>query len=43
VLRLGRLLCVKGPGLFFLIPFIDSMVKVDLRIVAVDVPEPTRL
>jgi regulator of protease activity HflC (stomatin/prohibitin superfamily) len=39
VFRLGRLLGVKGPGLFFLIPFIDSMVKVDLRIVAVDVPE----
>ncbi|MFZ8794496.1 MAG: slipin family protein [Acidilobaceae archaeon] len=39
IFRLGRLLGVKGPGLFFLIPFIDSMVKVDLRIVAVDVPE----
>jgi regulator of protease activity HflC (stomatin/prohibitin superfamily) len=39
VFRLGRLLGVKGPGLFFLIPFIDSMVKVDLRIVTVDVPE----
>jgi regulator of protease activity HflC (stomatin/prohibitin superfamily) len=39
VFRLGRLLGVKGPGLFFLIPFIDSMVKVDLRVVTVDVPE----
>jgi regulator of protease activity HflC (stomatin/prohibitin superfamily) len=39
IFRLGRLLGVKGPGLFFLIPFIDSMVKVDLRIVTVDVPE----
>jgi regulator of protease activity HflC (stomatin/prohibitin superfamily) len=39
VFRLGRLLGIKGPGLFFLIPFIDSMVKVDLRIVAADVPE----
>ncbi len=39
VFRLGRLLGIKGPGLFFLIPFIDSMVKVDLRIVTVDVPE----
>jgi regulator of protease activity HflC (stomatin/prohibitin superfamily) len=39
VFRLGRLLGVRGPGLFFLIPFIDSMVKVDLRMVAVDVPE----
>lgn len=39
IFRLGRLLGVKGPGLFFLIPFIDSMVKIDLRIVATDVPE----
>ncbi len=39
VFRLGRLLGIKGPGLFFLIPFIDSMVKIDLRIVATDVPE----
>lgn len=39
VFRLGRLLGTKGPGLFFLIPFIDSMIKVDMRIVAVDVPE----
>ncbi|MEM4559264.1 MAG: slipin family protein [Acidilobaceae archaeon] len=39
VFRLGRLLGVKGPGLFFLIPFVDSMVKVDLRVVAIDVPE----
>ncbi len=39
VFRLGRLLGTKGPGLFFIIPFIDSMVKVDLRIVTVDIPE----
>jgi regulator of protease activity HflC (stomatin/prohibitin superfamily) len=39
VFRLGRLLGVKGPGLFLLIPYLDSMVKVDLRIMAVDVPE----
>jgi regulator of protease activity HflC (stomatin/prohibitin superfamily) len=39
VFRLGRLLGVRGPGLFFLIPFIDSMVKVDLRVVVADVPE----
>ena len=39
VFRLGRLLGVRGPGLFFLIPFVDSMVKVDLRVVAADVPE----
>ncbi|MEM1619306.1 MAG: slipin family protein [Fervidicoccaceae archaeon] len=39
VFRLGRLLGAKGPGLFFIIPFVDSLVKVDLRVVAVDVPE----
>ncbi|MCX8195475.1 MAG: slipin family protein [Acidilobaceae archaeon] len=39
VFRLGRLVGVKGPGLFLLIPFVDSMVKVDLRIVTIDVPE----
>ncbi len=39
VFRLGRLVGAKGPGLFIIIPFIDTFVKVDLRIVAVDVPE----
>lgn len=38
VFRLGRLIGAKGPGLFFLIPFIDRMVKVDLRTVTMDVP-----
>ncbi|MCR4393731.1 MAG: SPFH domain-containing protein, partial [Dehalococcoidales bacterium] len=38
VFRLGRLLGAKGPGLFILIPFIDRMVKVDLRVVTLDVP-----
>lgn len=38
IFRLGRLLGVKGPGLFFIIPIIDSMVKIDLRIFATDVP-----
>lgn len=38
IFRLGRILGVKGPGLFFLIPFIDRMVKVDLRTVTLDVP-----
>jgi len=35
---LGRLIAAKGPGLFFLVPFVDRMVKVDLRIVTLDVP-----
>jgi regulator of protease activity HflC (stomatin/prohibitin superfamily) len=36
--RLGRLVGARGPGLFFIIPFIDRMVKVDLRVVTMDVP-----
>jgi len=38
VFRLGRMIGFKGPGLIFLIPFIDKMVKVTLRTVAMDVP-----
>lgn len=38
IFRLGRLIGAKGPGLFFIIPFIDRMVKVDLRVVTLDVP-----
>ncbi len=39
IFRLGRVLGkAKGPGLFILIPFIDKMVKVDLRVVTMDVP-----
>jgi len=38
VLRLGKFLAVKGPGIIILIPFIDRMVKIDLRTVALDVP-----
>lgn len=38
IFRLGRFSGVKGPGLFFIIPFIDKMVKVDLRVVTMDVP-----
>jgi len=36
--RLGRLVGVRGPGLILIIPFIDRMVRVSLRIVAMDVP-----
>jgi len=39
IFRLGRLLGAKGPGLFLIIPFVDNFMKVDLRTVAVDVPE----
>ncbi len=38
IFRLGRLIGARGPGLFFIIPFIDRMVKVDLRVVTLDVP-----
>ncbi len=38
IFRLGRLVGAKGPGLFFIFPFIDRMVKVDLRVVTMDVP-----
>ena len=38
VFRLGRILRAKGPGLILLIPYIDRMVRVDLRTVTLDVP-----
>ncbi len=38
IFRLGRLVGAKGPGLFLIVPFIDRMVKVDLRVVTMDVP-----
>lgn len=38
IFRLGRLVGAKGPGLFLLYPFIDRMVKVDLRVVTLDFP-----
>ncbi|MEM1628149.1 MAG: slipin family protein [Desulfurococcaceae archaeon] len=39
VFRLGRLKEAKGPGLIIIIPFFDTIAKVDLRIVTVDVPK----
>ena len=38
IFRLGRLVGAKGPGLFFIIPVVDKMVKVDLRTITLDVP-----
>jgi regulator of protease activity HflC (stomatin/prohibitin superfamily) len=38
VFRLGRVIGSKGPGLILLIPAIDKMIRVDLRVVAMDVP-----
>ncbi|MDG6244539.1 MAG: slipin family protein [Methanolobus sp.] len=39
IFRLGRLSGIKGPGLFLIIPIIDTVVKVDLRVVTIDVPK----
>jgi len=38
IFRLGRLVGAKGPGFFLIIPFVDRMVKVDLRVLTMDVP-----
>jgi regulator of protease activity HflC (stomatin/prohibitin superfamily) len=38
VFRLGRFVGLRGPGLVFLIPFIERMMKVDLRVITMDVP-----
>jgi len=38
VFRIGRLVGAKGPGLFFIIPFLDRIVKIDLRVITMDVP-----
>jgi regulator of protease activity HflC (stomatin/prohibitin superfamily) len=37
IFRLGKLLTAKGPGLIVLIPIVDRMVKMDLRVVTIDV------
>jgi len=39
VFRLGRLIGIKGPGLVFIIPIIDSFIKLDLRTRVIDVPK----
>lgn len=38
IFRLGRLIDTKGPGLIILIPIIDKMVRVDLRVITYDIP-----
>ncbi|MEX1177690.1 MAG: slipin family protein [Nitriliruptor sp.] len=38
IFRLGRVVGAKGPGLFFLVPIIDKMVKVNLQTVTMDIP-----
>lgn len=38
VFRLGKVIGLKGPGLIFVFPIIDNLKKVDLRVIAMDVP-----
>src|SRR5215475_6574656 len=38
IFRLGKVIGAKGPGLIFLIPIVDRMVRMDLRVVTIDVP-----
>jgi len=38
IFRLGRLVGPRGPGLFFIIPMVDRMIKVDLRVVTLEIP-----
>lgn len=38
IFRLGRVVGAKGPGLFFIIPVIDKMVKVNLQTITMDIP-----
>jgi regulator of protease activity HflC (stomatin/prohibitin superfamily) len=39
IFRIGKLIRAKGPGPIMLIPFVDRMVKVDLRVITTDVPK----
>src|SRR5215813_7164311 len=39
IFRLGKLQGAKGPGIIFLIPVVDRMVRMDLRVVTIDVPK----
>jgi regulator of protease activity HflC (stomatin/prohibitin superfamily) len=38
IFRLGRFTGERGPGLYFIIPFVERSVKVDLRVVTLDIP-----
>jgi regulator of protease activity HflC (stomatin/prohibitin superfamily) len=41
IFRFGRLTGIKGPGIFLIIPFIDQIVRVDLRVKQLEVPKQT--
>ena len=38
IFRLGRLIGAKGPGIFFIIPGVDKMIRISLRLVTLDIP-----
>jgi len=38
IFRLGRLVGARGPGLFFIIPLLETMRKIDLRTIVLDIP-----
>jgi len=38
IFRLGRLVGARGPGLFLIIPFVDRMVRIDLRVITLEIP-----
>ena len=38
IFRLGRLIASKGPGIIFIIPLVDKIMKVSLRLITFDVP-----
>ncbi|MFQ6090642.1 MAG: SPFH domain-containing protein, partial [Candidatus Bipolaricaulia bacterium] len=38
IFRLGRLVAAKGPGLFLIIPLVDKMIRISLRVITMDVP-----
>jgi len=38
IFRLGRLIPNKGPGIIFIIPFVDKLLRISLRVVTLDVP-----
>jgi regulator of protease activity HflC (stomatin/prohibitin superfamily) len=38
IFRLGRLIGAKGPGIFFIIPGVDKMLRISLRTVTMDIP-----
>jgi regulator of protease activity HflC (stomatin/prohibitin superfamily) len=38
IFRLGRLIGAKGPGIFFIIPGVDKIIRISLRLVTLDIP-----